>query len=285
MTGRLVTVVDPGPLTTVQDRGRPGWAHLGVPRSGALDQPAASLGNRLVGNEETDAVLEAMVGGLALEVSTAMTAAVTGAHAVVEVDGRRQAFGEPVSVRGGQTLRIAGLHWGLRCYVALAGGVDVPVVLGSRATDTLSGIGPAPLAAGDQLPIGPPRGRPRGSDVDVSAPPPSPVTLRVGRGPRDDWFSGAALETLSRATYTVSADSNRIGLRLDGPALERARVEELPSEGIVLGAVQVPAAGTPLVFLNDHPTTGGYPVLGVVDPHDLPACAQLSPGDRVRLRA
>lgn len=284
MSERRITVVDPGPLTTVQDRGRPGWAHLGVPRSGALDQQAAALANRLVGNDGEAAVLEASVGGLAFTVSAAMTVAVCGAPAVVEVEGRSRAFGEPVSVRAGETVRLGRLRWGTRCYVALAGGVDVPAVLGSRSTDSLSGIGPAPLARDDELPVGEASGRPPGSDVVLAERPVSPVLLRLLPGPRADWFTTAALGTLTGSTYSVSTDANRVGLRLDGPPLERERHEELASEGIVLGAVQVPAAGVPLVFLNDHPTTGGYPVVAVVHPGDLAACAQLGPGDQVRFR-
>ncbi len=283
---RRITVVDPGSLTTVQDRGRPGYAHLGVPRSGALDPDAAALANRLVGNGRDAAVLETVLGGLTFTVSTAMTAAVTGAEADVEVDGRPHAFGEPVSVRAGATVRLGPARSGLRCYVALSGGVDVPPVLGSRSADTLSGIGPAPAEEGDELAVGDPVGPPQPSDVSVVRRPQQPLTLPLRPGPRDDWFTARALETLTGSTYTVSTESDRIGLRLTGPRLERAEDDELPgelpSEGIVLGAIQVPASGEPLVFLNDHPTTGGYPVIGVVLPEGLSVCAQLRPGDEVR---
>lgn len=284
MTTRRITVLDPGALTTIQDGGRPGWAHLGVPRSGALDQEAAALANRLVGNDESAAVLEATVGGLTFTVSTAMTLAVTGARLSVLVDARPQAFGEPVSVRAGQTLALGTPGHGLRTYVALAGGVDIPAVLGSRSTDTLSGIGPAPLATHDELPVGEPTGQPRGTEVPVVRRPQPPGVLRFRQGPRADWFTGRAVETLSGSAYSVCADSNRIGLRLSGPPLDRENTDELPSEGIVLGAIQVPPAGEPLVFLADHPTTGGYPVIGVVLPDDLPVCAQLRPGDEVRFK-
>ena len=279
---RFLVVLDPGPLTTVQDRGRPGWAHLGVPRAGALDGPGAALANRLVGNSVEAAVLETTLGGVSLQASTAMTLAVTGADAPVTVDGRSVAAREPVAVRSGQTLCVGPARTGLRSYVAAAGGIDVPAVLGSRSTDTLSGMGPAPLTKDQELPVGDPLGDPRGVDVSVVRPLVPPTLLRFRPGPRADWFADEALEALTRSTYAVSSDSNRVGVRLNGPGLDRHRTGELPSEGLVLGAIQVPASGEPLVFLNDHPTTGGYPVVGVVAAGDLPACAQLRPGDEVR---
>lgn len=281
---RVLTVVDPGPLTTVQDRGRPGWAHLGVPHSGALDAPAAALANRLVGNPDDAAVLETTLGGVTLRVSTAMALAVTGADSPVTVDDRPAAFGEPVAVRAGGTLRVGPARSGLRSYVAAAGGIEVRAWLGSRSTDTLSGMGPAAVSAGDDLPVGEPVGEPHGIDVSVVPHRLPTATLRFSTGPRADWFTAQALETLTRSRYAVAADSNRVGVRLNGPGLIRRRAGELPSEGLVLGAIQVPASGEPLVFLNDHPTTGGYPVVGVVLPMDLPSCAQLRPGDPVRFR-
>lgn len=284
---RFVTVTDPGPLTTVQDVGRLGWAHLGVPRSGALDLPAAALANRLVGNGDGAAVLETTLGGVTLRLSTAMTVAVTGAEAVVSFDGRPVAFGEPVTAQAGTTVTVGRATVGVRSYVAVAGGFDVAEVLRSRATDILSGLGPDPLSQGDELLIGEPFGEPRGIDVPVvrrPLTPLTPVTLRLMTGPRQDWFTDEALETLTGSSYVVSPDSNRIGLRLHGPSLKRSIDGELPSEGIVLGAIQVPASGQPLVFLNDHPTTGGYPVIGVVVPKDLVLCAQMRPGDEMRFR-
>jgi len=279
---RTLTVVDAGPQTTVQDRGRPGWAHLGVPRAGALDRPAAELANRLVGNDPVAAVLETTLGGVALEVSEATLLAVTGAECPLSVDDRPVAFAEPVLAPAGARLRVGRATRGVRSYVAVAGGVQVPAVLGSRSTDTLAHVGPGVLCAGDVLPLGRPAGSPAGVDHGHARSYPRPAVLRVEPGPRDDWFHAAALVTLTRSTYAVSGDSNRVGLRLQGPTLERSRHGELPSEGIVLGAVQVPASGQPLVFLHDHPTTGGYPVIGVVDPDDLWQCAQLRPGDEVR---
>lgn len=279
---RTLTVVDAGPQTTVQDRGRPGWAHLGVPRAGALDRPAADLANRLVGNEPSAAVLETTLGGVACDVSGPTLFVVTGADCVVTVDDRAVAFAEPVLAPAGARVRVGRATRGVRSYVAVAGGLAVDAVLGSRSTDTLAHVGPAVLRASDVLPLGEPGGPPAGVDVGPVRGYLRPAVLRVEPGPRADWFRDAALTALTGSTYAVSGDSNRVGLRLEGPALERTRADELPSEGIVLGAVQVPASGQPLVFLNDHPTTGGYPVIAVVDPDDLWQCAQLRPGDRVR---
>ena len=281
---RALTVLDPGPLTTVQDLGRPGWAHLGVPRAGALDAPSAALANRLVGNPEAAAVLETTVGGVSFRVSTAVTVAVAGAVAEVVAAGRARAFAEPFTVPAGATVRVGPALTGVRSYVAVAGGIDVLPVLGSRSTDTLSWTGPPRVTAGAELPVGDPCGEPRGVDVPVVRPSASPVELRCVPGPRADRFRAGSLARWSGAAYTVSDASNRIGLRLRGPVLAHAADDELPSEGLVLGAVQVPPAGEPVVFLHDHPTTGGYPVVAVVEAADLAACAQLRPGDGVRFR-
>ena len=279
---RTLTVVDAGPHTSVQDRGRPGWAHLGVPRAGALDRPAAELANRLVGNDPSAAVLETTVGGVVFDVGEQALVAVTGAECAVSVRERAVAFAEPVLAPAGARVWVGPATRGVRSYVAVAGGVEVGAVLGSRSTDTLAHVGPGVLRAGDVLPLGAPGGPPAGVDVGPVRRYARPALLRVEPGPRHDWFHDTALATLTRSTYAVSGDSNRVGLRLQGPALERSRDGELPSEGIVLGAVQVPASGQPLVFMHDHPTTGGYPVIGVVDPDDLWQCAQLRPGDEVR---
>jgi biotin-dependent carboxylase-like uncharacterized protein len=170
----------------------------------------------------------------------------------------------------------------MRTYLAVRGGIAVPAFLGSRSTDVLSGLGPAPLAAGDRLPVGSSVvGSP---NVDIAPVPTFPVSpvLRVIAGPRDDWFS--SLEPLLRGPYEVTSDSNRVGIRLAGPALVRTHSGELPSEGMVLGSLQVPPAGQPVLFLADHPVTGGYPVIAVVVEADIPLAAQLRPGQQVRFR-
>ncbi|QIK66794.1 biotin-dependent carboxyltransferase family protein [Nocardioides sp. HDW12B] len=294
--GRALDVLDAGMLTTVQDAGRPGLAHLGVPRSGWLDAGSARLANRLVGNPDLDgpdggpgeALLECLGGGLALRTRTALTVALTGAPVDLRVDSRPVAYAEPVTVAAGATIALGRPTSGVRSYLAVAGGVRVPTVLGSRSTDTLSGIGPAPLAAGDELPVGPAPGPPAALDtpgrVGTSAPTATTTMLRVGPGPRADWFVDGLDALLGGAPYTVAGEADRIGVRLEGPCLARSVTAELPSEGLVLGAVQVPADGQPLVFLRDHPTTGGYPVVAVVHRDDLDRVAQLRPGDAVRFR-
>lgn len=270
-----------GPVL-LTDLGRPGRAHLGVPRSGALDLPAHRLANRLVGNPEELATLECLGGGLRLRFPQATWLAVTGAPVAMRVDGRARDWGDAVVVPRGALVELGPVTSGLRCYVAVAGGLAVPPVLGSRSTDLLSGLGPPPVGAGDELPLGEPCEAARPVGVAVPARAGGPLDLVLG--PRADWFTPGAVAGLGGATYAVTSESNRIGLRLEGPGVARARRDELPSEGMVLGAVQVPPSGQPVVFLADHPTTGGYPVVGVLDADSVARCAQLRPGDRVSFR-
>jgi biotin-dependent carboxylase-like uncharacterized protein len=272
-----------GALTTIQDLGRTGYAHLGVPRAGAVDPPALLLANRLVGNPPTAAGLEITMSGCTLRFDHPTVIAVTGAEVTrLRVGPRPADAGVPVPVRAGAVVEIGPARTGLRTYLAVAGGIAVPPVLGSRSTDTLSGLGPPVLRDGDVLPVGPPNGAP--APVWFSpgpAVPPGPLRLRVRLGPRHDWFTGPAVATFTTATYAVSPLCDRIGARLTGPPLPRTSSDELPSEGVVLGAVQVPPDGQPLVFLANHPTTGGYPVIAVVDEADLPLLAQARPGTTV----
>ncbi|MFF0584954.1 biotin-dependent carboxyltransferase family protein [Streptomyces sp. NPDC003781] len=281
MTAKLTTVRS-GALTTVQDAGRPGHAHLGVPRSGALDAPAMRLANRLLGNAVDAAVLETTLTGCALRPDQDVTAVVGGAPCPVTVDGRPAAWGAPVQVPAGSVLDVGAATAGVRSYVAVAGGIAAEPVLGSRSTDLLSGLGPEPLRDGEVVAVGTPAGP---VPAPVAAPwpaPPAELVLPVRPGPRADWFTPAALRTFTSAAYRVSPHSNRIGLRTEGPPLERATAGELPSEGMVLGAVQVPPDGRPVLFLHDHPTTGGYPVVAVVPEPALAAAAQAAAGTWVR---
>ncbi|MBA3780914.1 MAG: biotin-dependent carboxyltransferase family protein [Nocardioides sp.] len=275
-------VVDAGALTTVQDRGRFGLAHLGVPRAGALDGPAAELANRLVGNSFDAALLETTFSGISFDAGRALVVAVTGARCIVRVDGRSVALAEPVSVRSGARVEIGPAVDGVRSYVSVAGGIHVAPVLGSRSTDTLAWVGPPVVCDADVLPVGRPVGDPVGVDLDPRRRP-APV-LRLLPGPHGDWFQGDVLARLDGTSYDVATESNRIGLRLSGPRIARPGAGELPSEGMVLGAVQVPPSGQPVVLLHDHPVTGGYPVVAVLHPDDLPVCAQARPGDVLTLR-
>jgi biotin-dependent carboxylase-like uncharacterized protein len=264
-----IEVLSAGPLTTVQDRGRPGLASIGVPPSGAVDPLALELANRLVGNDSDAAVLEATMVGPRLRFHAPALVALTGAVS------RR-----PFEVGAGEVLEVGSCRDGVRAYISVRGGIDVEPVLRSRSTDLMSGLGPPPLRDGDVISIG---AEPSGQPQDLAPPQPrfnEPV-LRVLPGPRDDWFHPSALEALA-GPWQVGLSSNRIGVRLEGPRLQRARHDELLSEGLVTGAMQVPPSGQPILLLNDHPTTGGYPVIGVVHADDLPLAGQLRPGQRLR---
>ncbi|MFT4287074.1 biotin-dependent carboxyltransferase family protein [Nocardioides sp.] len=273
-----LAVLSTGVLTTVQDRGRRGLAHLGVPRAGALDAPAAALANRLVGNHPDAAVLEVTLGGLSFRAGTGLWIAVTGAPAPVRVAGRARGVQRPEWVPAGAVVTLDPPAIGVRSYVAVSGGIAVPPVLGSRATDTLAWVGPPRVAPGDRLPLG---GATEPRPLDTP-PVRRPGELRLHPGPRADWFAPAALDRLTATTWRVEPASDRIGLRLAGPPLPRSREGELASEGMVLGAVQVPPSGQPIVFLADHPPTGGYPVIAVVEEADLWRCAQARPGEPIR---
>lgn len=279
-----VTVERPGLLTTVQDAGRAGLAHLGVPRSGALDPAAHRLANRLAGNAPTAPVLETTLDGVALRFTRPAAVAVTGALAPVTLDGRAAGWGVPVLVRAGQVLDVGRATAGVRCYLAVSGGFAVPPVLGSAATDLLSGLGPAPLAAGQELPVGPAAGPPAAVDLAPWPVPAPHAELPVHLGPRDDWLTAAGRDTLTGGVFTVSCASNRIALRLDGAPVGQVSRGELPSEGLVWGAMQLLPDGGLVLFLADHPTTGGYPVVAVAGPAGFAACAQAAPGSTVSFR-
>jgi biotin-dependent carboxylase-like uncharacterized protein len=275
-------VVATGPLATVQDRGRPGWAHLAVSPSGAADPDALDLANRLVGNRPGTAAVEATLGGLVVRAVTGVVVAVAGPPVEVRVGGTGVGAGRAVSLTAGDELALGVPARGLRNYLAVRGGVEVPVVLGSRSTDTLGGLGPPPLAPGDRLVVGPePTDLPAPDQVPLVAPD-EPAVLALRPGPRVDWFEPDVLDRLARARWVVRSESDRIGVRLDGPPLRRVRTTELASEGLVVGAVQVPPDGRPVVFLADHPTTGGYPVVAVVASEHRSILGQLRPGAAVR---
>ncbi|HKU30794.1 MAG TPA: biotin-dependent carboxyltransferase family protein [Arthrobacter sp.] len=285
-----IVVVNPGPLTLVEDLGRQGWASLGLSPSGALDRQSLRLANALVGNPATAAGLEILLGGLRLRFVTASNVAVAGAEGSVTLNGAEIPLNQAVRVGPGEVLDFAVPLFGLRYYLAAQGGIDAPRLLGSRSTDMLSGEGPAPLASGDHLGVGldfltePDLGAgPLAVPAIRRAPNPArAITVRVVRGPRADWFDHDSWHQLVTQGWTLSADSNRIGARLVGRPLKQTRTEELPSEGMVLGALQVPPSGLPTVFLADHPVTGGYPVIAVVRRADLDVLGQARPGQRIR---
>jgi biotin-dependent carboxylase-like uncharacterized protein len=283
-------VLATGPLVLVEDAGRLGLAAVGVGRSGAADRTAHRLGARLVGHPEDRAALEVLLGGLTVRARGRLTVAVTGAPAPASVDGRPVAHATLVDLPDGATLTLGMPATGLRSYLTVRGGIDVPPVLGSRSTDTLSGVGPPPVRVGHVLPVGEP-----GRDfptVDHAAQPAqrddATTVLEVLPGPRAAWVGGWAsgLGGLLGVDRVVSGDSDRVGLRLGGAPVQRDDRwvdAELPSEGMVRGAIQVPPGGEPVVFLADHPVTGGYPVVGVLTASGCDRAAQLRPGETVRL--
>jgi biotin-dependent carboxylase-like uncharacterized protein len=280
--GAGLDVVRAGRLTTVQDLGRPGLAHLAVSRSGAADPVSLRLANRLAGNPEAAAGLETTLLGADVRLDgTGRWVAVTGAECDVRIDGHLVDANRAVYLAAGAVLSAGTAARGLRSYVAVAGGIHVEPVLGSRSTDVLNGIGPDPVTEGVRLPLGPVTGSPPAVDVVPGLSFPDRLRVRIIPGPRDAWFTVASLAHLVETDYEVTGESDRVGVRLAGPALERARADALPSEGMVLGSVQVPTSGRPIVFLADHPTTGGYPVVAVVHPGDLPLIAQARPGSRI----
>lgn len=368
-------VVRPGPLALVQDAGRPGFASMGVSPSGAADRGSYAFANRLVGNPVGAAALELVLGGLVVRARGSVLVALTGAPAPGAVNGRVVDHGVRVYLRDGDVLELGTPASGLRTYLAVAGGIDVPAVLGSRSTDVLAGLGLPPIAAGDLLPIGESSGlvglaavsaasfgESPGVDVALGADPgaavafgadpgacvvlgedpgvavafgvggwaaslrgpasvstprsaggraPHEVGGRPGRrtpaasvgrwtprpagvadgalslpflpGPRADWL--ADVDALTRTEWVVDAASDRIGVRLDGPPLDRAaewQGVELSSEGLVRGSVQLPPDGRPVVFGADHPVTGGYPVIAVLTEAAGDVLAQARPGTAIR---
>lgn len=267
---------------TVQDHGRPGHAHLSVPPSGAFDRASHDFANRLVGNNEAAATLEMARATVQLTFDHETTIAVTGAPTSIVIDGRQRETMRAIVVPAGHTVLIATQHLGMRSYLAIRGGIASERIMGSRSYDELSRIGTAPVQTGTLLPIGtdaestPAVARQVSPGVNVA----DTVTLHVHRGPR--WSYCTNPQALLEQEYTVTAQLNRIGLRLAGPVIEWNTTERLPSEGMLTGAIQIAADGQPILFGPDHPTTGGYPVVAVVDERDISTMAQLAPGTTVR---
>jgi len=273
-----MTILRTGPLTVLKDRGRPGHAYQGVAPSGAVDRSAYARANALVGNPPGAAALECTLGGLRVSFDGPAVLVLTGTDAVLDVQGTRAGVEEVVTVPAGATVSVTMPRRGLRSYLAVRGGFAVLPVLGSRSTDRIGGIGPDRPGPGDVLPVGTEAGPPAAREEIRS--PDGP--LAVDLGPRDDWFTDAAVATLLSAEFTVTPASDSVGLRLDGPELARARTDELPSEGVVRGSIQVPPNGKPIIFQADHPVTGGYPVIAVLTPPAADRAAQLRPGATVR---
>ena len=287
--GHLV-VLRPGLLTTVQDSGRWGHQAEGVQVAGALDADSARRANALVGNDRHAAVLEVTLLGPELRVESDVTLAVTGADLGATLDARPLPLNTVVPGRAGSTIAFGQRRAGGRAYVAFRGGIDVPLVLGSRATHTRSGMGGLdgrPLRAGDRLIVGAVPGDARVEQPDQKvAPLPAAgqaIRLRVLPGPQREWFDEAAMDTLEQTTFTVDPQSDRMGLRLSSTSsIARRALGEMISDATFPGALQVPPSGQPILLMADRPTTGGYPQIAVVISADLSLAGQLVPGDRIR---
>jgi biotin-dependent carboxylase-like uncharacterized protein len=284
-TDRALEVLATGPLALVQDLGRVGFAAVGVGRSGAADRDAFRLGARLLAQSCSAAALEVTLGRLSVRARGDVMLALTGAPASADVDGRGVGYCGPFTLADGQILTLGTPRVGLRTYVSVRGGINVPQVLGSRATDTLSGLGPEPVRAGDLLPVGPPPADfPNVDQAPTAALSGETLLLHAVPGPRDDWLADSS--ALAGTQWTASSRSDRVGMRLEGEPLRyhvSRKGKELPSEGVVRGSIQVPPGGEPVVFLADHPVTGGYPVVAVVVDDDIDRAAQAVPGQQIRI--
>jgi KipI family sensor histidine kinase inhibitor len=283
-TNAFVRVLKAGLLTTIQDLGRWGWQNEGVAVSGAMDALSHRLANRLVGNPDGDATIEVTLVGPELEFAAPGVFAVAGAEFDLFVDGDRVAMRRSHAIHAGGRLRFGERRRGARAYVAIAGGIDVPPVFGSRATHVasrLGGFGGRSIASGDELPIGVPARPPA---VGRSAPPPFDVpaggaTLRILPGPQDAMFVPSAMRALQDGRFSVTPASNRMGYRLLGVRLEHAGSADMLSDATPCGSLQVPGTGQPILLTADGPTVGGYPKIATVISADLPLAGQLAPGD------
>lgn len=303
-SGRIrgLAVVKPGMQCVIQDLGRVGHAAMGVSPSGAADRGSAARANELVGNPAEAAVLEILLGGAEFEARSDVIIAVTGAQVAITVMDAASSASRPrengcaINLPAGTRLRLGRPRTGLRCYLAARGGFVAERTLGSRSTDTLALLGPAPLRAGQVVPIGSaiegggvsaPAPDRSGAAIphrpDMAAPSDSrdATTLAMFPGPQADWLAGSVAD-LSDQPWTVSPSSSRVGVRLTGSRLERVRTDELPSQGLVRGAVQWTPSGELVVFLADYPVTGGYPVVAALTDDAVDRAAQLRPGGRVR---
>ena len=284
----LLLVEDGGPLTTVQDLGRPGYLRVGIPASGPMDREAFLLANRLVGNPDTAAGLECTLIGPRLAFTDERLVAITGADMAPTVNGAPVPAWQGLRVRAGDVLRLGPARSGVRAYLAIAGGVDTPPVLGSRATyvrGRLGGLEGGALRKGDRLPLGrvgaarPRRVQPERVPTYGGEP-----ELAVVLGPQDDRFTAAGIAALFEGPYQMLPQNDRMGARLQGPFIEHTRGHDIISDGVALGGIQVIGEGQPIVLLADRQSTGGYTKIGTVCSFDIGRIAQVKPGGRLHFR-
>src|SRR6185503_13788893 len=280
-----ILVIKPGMLTTVQDLGRWGLQARGVPVAGPMDPWSHRLANALVGNDRAAATLEITLLGPELEFEDERLAAVAGAEFEIVVDGRPAPWNTPFLIPGGSRLRFGRREQGVRAYLAIAGGIAVPPVLGSRATHVVSGLGGLagrPLRVGDRLRLGD-EASARGPAPALEGPmipfPAGDATVRVLPGPQEDYFAADALDVLQSGPYLIAQNSDRMGFRLGGPVLAHSRGADIISDATPLGVLQVPASGQPILLMADRQTTGGYPKIATVIAADIAIAGQLGPSD------
>lgn len=302
-----ITVLEPGLLTTIQDLGRTGYQQFGVVVGGALDTFALRVANTLVDNPEDAAGLEITLRGPALRFEQSQLIAISGADLTPQIDGYSLKAWRPVAVRQGSVLHFGEPRRGCRAYLAIAGGIDVPLVMGSRSTYLRAQIGGfegRALRAGDLLKTSPssePAARRTQRWLDAAHPAPlfcpswsvaelsqtpndSVVVVRALRGAQFDWFDTASQQAFFAEEFTVTTQSDRMGYRLAGPHLALTTDREMLSEAVTAGTIQVPPAGQPIVLMADRQTTGGYPKIADVATVDLSALAQARPGDKIRFQ-
>jgi len=283
-------IMNGGFMTTIQDMGRYGYQETGMAVSGVMDTRAASLANILVGNDENEAVIEVTMMGPTMEFTADNLIAVTGGDLGASVDGNPIPTYQAVLVRAGQTLKFAGLKNGARAFIAFAGGLDVPVVMGSKSTNLKSKIGGLEgrkLAAGDEIAFCEPKKWLPNMAKRVLAVPDFSAkehTLRVILGPQNDHFMQRGIDTFLNSTYTITNEYDRMGCRMEGNLIRHKNGGDIITDGISFGAVQVPSHGNPIVMMADHQTTGGYTKIANVISVDLPILAQCMPGHKIRFQ-
>jgi antagonist of KipI len=286
---RIIEVLTPGLLTIVQDLGRDGFGPMGVSPCGAADPIALRMGNLLVGNPENAAALEMTLIGGTFVFPEGTVVALTGSDFGATLDGAAVEIWTSIEIRPGQTLRLGPTHSGARCYLCVQGGITVTPFLGSASTHTLIGLGGfegRPLRKGDVLHVGPTARSFRERAIALSGLEQLSLrkVLRFTAGPQVDWFPPSSLHSFSETTYRVGEQSNRMGLRLEGPTVAQLPDRQMITEGVSLGAIQVPPGGSPIILFVDQQTTGGYPKIGNVISADLHRVGQLRPRDEIRFK-
>ena len=283
-----ITVLNPGLLTTVQDQGRIGYQQFGVSVSGVMDPRSASLANILVGNDEKEAVLECTMMGPQLQFDKANCIAITGGDLMPTLDGKPIPNYTAVKVEAGQVLKFTMPKTGCRAFIAFAGGLDIPEVMGSRSTymkAKIGGVEGRKLAKGDVIGFRAPKAELKNMNFRSMASefvPRKEYTVRVVLGPQDDYFTDAGIETFLTQVYSVTAEFDRMGCRLEGAVIQHMDGGDIICDGIAFGAIQVPSSGQPIIMLGDRQTTGGYTKIANVISADFRILAQLKQGDKVR---